>query len=377
MTTEMNRRDWLRKSALLTGGLAFLPAIWQQGKAATTGTSVLPGSDTSVLKARLFANENPFGPSDKVKQVIMDSMSASHQYGFNYLPDLKKQIAAYEGISEDCILLSPGSSPLLLAAAVFFSKNKSSIITCDPTFDSLPKEGEALQAQWVKVPLTTNYTFDLDGIKKSITNTTSLVYIVNPNNPTGTALDSSKLKAFCTEVSKRTPVFVDEAYIDYLPNPKDASVIANIKNGENVMVARTFSKIYGLAGMRIGYMVAQPAVIKTLANYNVEIIATPSIRAAIAAYQEQGFMNMVLDKTNASKNYLYGELKKMGYDYIPSVANFVMFPIKMDGKLFTDELMKRSVGARYWKFAGKDWCRVSIGKMDEMEAFVAAVKEVA
>src|SRR3954453_3377505 len=385
MSSEMNRREWLRKSALLTGGMAILPGVWQSLKAApeispastnaVTGIAFSPNKSIP-LKARLFANENPFGPSDKVKQVIMDSVATSYQYGFNYIKDLKKLIADYEGISEDHILLGAGSSPLLMAASIHFSKNGGSIVTCDPTFDSLPRDAEALRAKWVKVPLTADYTFNLDGLQKSMDGNTSLVYIVNPNNPTGTVLDSDKLKAFCTNVSKRIPVFVDEAYIDYLPNPQEATLINNIKKGDNIIVARTFSKIYGLAGMRIGYIVAQPAVIETLAKYNVEIVPTPSIKAAMAAYQDQDFMKGVIEKTNASRDYLFNALKSVGHDYIPSVTNFAMFPIAMEGKKFTDEMMNRGVAVRYWKFNNKEWCRVSIGRMDEMEAFISTLKEV-
>jgi histidinol-phosphate aminotransferase len=142
-------------------------------------------------------------------------------------------------------------------------------------------------------------------------------------------------------------------------------------------VARTFSKIYGLAGMRIGYIVAQPVMIETLSKYNVEIVPTPSIKAAMAAYQDRDFMKGVIEKTSASRDYLFGALKSAGYEYIPSVTNFAMFPIAMDGKQFVDEMMNRGVAVRYWKFNDKNWCRVSIGRMDEMEAFVSALKEVA
>ena len=225
------------------------------------------------------------------------------------------------------------------------------------------------------MPLAADYTFDLEGIQKNIDGNTSLVYIVNPNNPTGTVLDSDKLKAFCTNVLKRVPVFVDEAYIDYLPNPQEATLINNVKKGENLIVARTFSKIYGLAGMRVGYIVAQPAMIQTLAKYNVEIVPTPTIKAAMATYQDQDFMKMVIEKTNASRNYLFNALKSTGHTYIPSVTNFAMFPIPMDGQQFVNAMMKRSVAVRFWKFNNKEWCRVSIGRMDEMEAFVNALKE--
>ncbi len=382
MSYSINRREWLRKSALLTGSAALMPGFLQSLKAAPASITATPAAitfmpDTSQpMKARLIFNENPFGPSDKVKAVISDAISTCYQYAFKENDILKKMIADYEGVSTEHILLGAGSSPLLMAAAIHYSKNGGSVITCDPTFDSLPSEAEAMKGKWVKVPLTADYKFDLEGISKKIDSNTSLVYVVNPNNPTATIVDAAKLKAFCTETSKKVPVFVDEAYIDYLPDPQGTTTIENIKKGDNIIVARTFSKIYGLAGMRIGYIVAQPETIKSLSVYNLEILGTPSIKAAIAAYQDKEFMKMSLDKTLASKEYLYNVLKKEGYDYIPSSANFVMFPLSMEGKQFTEEMMKYGAGVRFWKFNNKEWCRVSIGRMDEMEVFANALKQV-
>ncbi len=382
MSNSINRRDWLRKSALLTGSVALSSSIWSSLQAApsmaTNEAASLTGMpDASLpMKARLIFNENPFGPSDKARQAMMDAMSISYQYDFTENDTLKKMIADYEGITPEHILLSAGSSPLLLAAAVHFTRSGGSVITCDPTFDSLPKSVEDIGGKWKKIPLTQDYKFDLDAISQRIDTTTSLIYIVNPNNPTATIVEADKLKTFCTAVSKNVPVFVDEAYIDYLPDPQATTTIANIKKGDNIIVSRTFSKIYGLAGMRIGYIVAQPQMIQTLAKYNVEVAPTLGLKAAIASYMDTNFMKTSFDKTMASKQYLYDVLKKERYDYIPSSANFVMFPIKMEGKQFTDEMLKRGAGVRFWKFNNKEWCRVSIGRMDEMQVFAAALKDV-
>jgi histidinol-phosphate aminotransferase len=146
----------------------------------------------------------------------------------------------------------------------------------------------------------------------------------------------------------------------------------------NIIIARTFSKIYGFAGLRMGYVVTQPDIIKKLTAYSEASmsISTTTLQAAIAGYQDREYMDGVLKKTVASKNFLYDLLKKEGYTYIPSSANFVLFPIKMDGKQFTDEMMKRGVGVRFWKFNNQDFCRISIGRMDEMEAFAAAFKQL-
>ncbi len=230
----------------------------------------------------------------------------------------------------------------------------------------------------MKVPLTSDFKLDLDAMEKLVDEKTSLVYLVNPNNPTGTVVDTAKLKAFVERVSKKTTIFIDEAYIDYMPDPTGATLIDSVKKGQNVIVARTFSKLYGFAGLRVGYMIAQPEMVKTLSAYTNGggSLSATSINAALVSYNDREFLDDALAKTNQSKNFLYEVLKKEGYTYIPSSTNFVMFPINMDGERFTGEMMKRGVGVRFWKFNNKNWCRVSIGKMNEMQAFAEAFKEL-
>ena len=387
MANQINRRNLIKSSAMLAGGITFfsnsvsglLAKSFNSFKRSLTVSDenvIPPTLPPSGLKARLLANENPFGPSAKAKKAIEAAMDTSYQYPFMYYGQLIDKIAAFEGVNKEQIFMDAGSSPLLLAAAMHFSKN-GTIITADPSYDDLPKKAADLGGKIVHVPLTADYKLDLDAMEKSIDSTTSLVYICNPNNPTATVLDAAKLKAFCERVSKKTPVFIDEAYIDYLPNPQAVTLIDAVKKGQNVIVARTFSKLYGFAGLRIGYVVAQPEMLKTLSKYtqgSMSISAT-TLMATIASYQDREFLDDALAKTMLSKKFLYETLKKEGYDYIPSSTNFVMFPLKMDGQKFTAEMMKRSVGVRFWKFNNKDWCRVSIGRMDEMQAFADAFKQ--
>ena len=393
MSNSINRRDLIKKGALLAGGLPFASSLLNglQARPAapfmdhSNAIQDLNASDSSYglqapqeLKARLFANENPFGPSAKAKQAIADAMSNSFQYPFLYTKELTEKIANFEGLSPNQILMGSGSSPLLMAAALCFSKPGGNIVTADPTYEDLPKKTQAFKEQWIKVPLTADYKHDLDAMEKSINANTGLVYICNPNNPTATVLDTEKLKSFCERVSKKVTVFIDEAYIDYLPDPQGTTLISSIKKGQNIIVARTFSKLYGFAGLRVGYIVAQPEMIKKLTDYTegpMSITAT-SVKAALAAYQDQDFLKTALEKTIASKNYLYEVLKKEGYEYVPSHTNFVIFPLKMESEKFVAEMLKRGVGVRSWKFNNKEWCRISIGRMEEMEAFAAAFKEI-
>lgn len=383
----MNRRNWLKNTALLTGGISMLPpALSRLQAAATPVLSSNRISDMTFaatmppeLKARLFANENPFGPSAKAKQAMIDCLGTSHQYQLKLAEELQAKICAYEGIDTKMLVSASGSSPLLLAAALALCAKGGNVITADPAYDDLPSRCEHLNAKWIKVPVTADYKHDLDAMEKAITADTKLVYICNPNNPTGTIVDIDKLKAFCERVSKKVPVFVDEAYIDYLPDPQATTLIDGVKKGQNIIVARTFSKVYGLAGIRMGYIVAQPEMISLLGNYTpnaMYCLSAPGLAAALASYQDKEYMQEVLKKTLASKQYLYDVLKAEGYSYIPSSANFVMFPLKMDGTRFAEEMMKRGVGLRNWKMNNAEWCRISIGRMDEMEAFATAFKEL-
>jgi histidinol-phosphate aminotransferase len=390
MKSTMTRRNWIKASALLSGGATFLSSALNTAEAKSNLTTLSPGkfkrdeeliADFPKLKARLFANENPFGPSAKAKKAIQDAMAYSYQYPFITLTDLKKKIAEYEGVKEEQVMLGAGSSPLLQGAAIYFShlNTGGNIITGDPSYDDLPSKAEVFNStKWVKVPLTKEHKLDLDAMEKAVNDKTSLVYICNPNNPTGTILDTAQLKAFCERVSKKVPVFIDEAYIDYLSDPKGSSMLDCVKKGQNIFVARTFSKLYGFAGLRVGYVIAQEDSIKKIEPYTSGwgSISATSAAAAVATYNDKEFLSDALKKTIASKEYLYSVLKKEGYEYIPSSTNFVMFPVNMNAERFTEEMMKRGVGVRPWQFAGKEWCRVSIGLMEEMQIFADAFKQI-
>lgn len=389
MSNTMNRRKLFKTGLLMAGGLSVAPTLLNKLVAAPVNTCSAPYEfltdkdaffKTPVeIKARLFANENPFGPSAKAKQAIGEALAQSYQYPFMFARELSQKIADFEGMKQENLLMAAGSSPLLLAAALAFSqKPGSNIVTGDPTYEDLPHKATLLKTQWKKIPLTADFKLDLDAMEKAVDGNTSMVYICNPNNPTATVLDTDKLKAFIDRVSARVTVFVDEAYIDYLDDPKAATTMGMVKAGKNVIVARTFSKLYGFAGLRVGYVFAQPDMIKTLSLYTEgpNSLSTTSLHAAMASYQDQEFMKDALQKTVASKKFLYDTLKKEGYDYVPSSTNFVLFPLKMDSLQFVEEMGKRGVAVRSWKFNQKEWCRISIGRMDEMQTFAAAFKEV-
>jgi len=391
MSNLLNRRNWIKSSAMMAGGIAFLSGAAEKLSAMPLAKKAANSADYEFLsehqvaamtppdlKARLNANENPFGPSPTAKKAIAEATDSCFRYPFSSTFILMNKIAAHEGVTTQNILLDAGSTPILGAAGTYYGRNGAEIISGETSYDDLPSHAARLGSKWTKVPLTADFKLDLDAMEAKVNSSTGLVYICNPNNPTATVVDTEKLRSFCERVSKKTMVFVDEAYIDYLPDPQGTTMIDLVKKGNNIIVARTFSKLYGFAGLRCGYIIAQPETVATLSKYTPGFmnLNALTVAAAAAAYQETDFLQDALKKTIASKEYLYSVLKKEGYTYIPSSANFVLFPIKMDGRKFSDEMGKRGVGVRFWKVNGKDYCRVSIGRMDEMEAFAAAFTQL-
>lgn len=389
INSNMNRRKWLRSGALLTGGLSLIPGAWNKLSAfapdANSEAINTCNTDRHIamnappeLKARLFANENPFGPGDRAKKALSDALAISYMYPFMNVRELGNKICATEGITELNLMMAAGSSPIILAAAMHFAKGGGNLITGETSYDDLPGKFKRFGGTVINVPLTADYKLDLDAMEKKIDGNTALIYICNPNNPTATVLDADKLRSFCQRVSAKVPIFVDEAYIDYLDDPKGQSMIDCVRKGSNLMVARTFSKLHGFAGLRVGYGIGLPNLVDKLDQYTAGdmCISATSASAALASYDDAEYLKSALQKTNASKEFLYSVLKQEGYEYIPSAANFVMFPLKMEGNRFTQEMMKRGVGIRNWRLNGKDWCRVSIGRMEEMKAFAEAFKQL-
>ncbi|KAA9353537.1 pyridoxal phosphate-dependent aminotransferase [Larkinella humicola] len=380
---SLNRREWLRSGLLAGVGLAAAPAAYCEpwlDKAAPAGV-LPPTAPKGALKARLSANENPYGPSPKALKAINEAASDGFLYPFSYGAQLQKMIADEEGVAPEQILLSAGSGALLHATALqyAYASPGSSVLSADPTYESLVRAAVMHGMTWDKVPLTSgSYDHNLEEMEKKVNDKTGLVYICNPNNPTGVTINPESLRAFVDRVSAKKPVFVDEAYIHYTGDPKKYTVIENIKKGQNVMVAKTFSKIYGMAGLRMGYMVGQPDTLKAISKWGggAGNLSMTTLRAALACYKDEEFIKYSLGKGLEAREFLYATLKQNGYTYLPSGTNFVLFPIRMKGDDFTKKMMENGVSVRQWKFDGQFWCRVSLGTMDQMKYFADALKVI-
>jgi len=400
----MKRRNWFKQAGALTLGATAVPALLQRAYAdpvareelyfelshefqASMAADALP---PTAIKARLSANENPWGLSPKTKEAVNASLEMANRYGGRAQGELYKVIAEKDGIpmptggdgnfrgpSNSMIKLGCGSSELLSASLMHFGQ-KGKILLADPCYISGNDDRYGIGMD--KVPLTKDHQYDLDAMAaKADPAIHSLVYICNPNNPTGNLLPADKLRAFIDQVSPKVPVLVDEAYIDYAKNPATDCMVDKVKEGKNVIILRTMSKLYAFAGMRLGYALAKPEHLAAIGKYTMNGfgLSVPTIMGAITAFKDTDNQKMVIEKTAESKAYTIDFLKKAGYEVIPSYANFMLFPIKMKGQELTAKLMNEGVAVRHWFFEGQPWCRVSIGTMEEMKAFTDAFAKVA
>ena len=390
-THTLSRRNWLRKATLASAGLATAPLALNAAPGLLPSSAsvkeILPslewehGLDAArpKLKARLLANENPWGPSPDTRLAIIEAAASGNRYQHEAARKLRTMLADYEGVPEDHILIAPGSSDVLEKMAIMHFMNGGNLVAADPAYMSLIKTAVAMKADWKKVRLTDDWAHDLDGMAKAVDKNTKMVYVCNPNNPTGTLTDFDKLRDFIRNVATEdTTVFVDEAYLEFLPDHMSKSMVSMIKEGKNVVVARTFSKVHGMAGLRIGYGVMLPSMLEkvnTIWRGNMSLCKT-SLMGAMASLQDTEFQKESVAGTAAARKQTMAGLKRLGFAPVPSHTSFMIFPIAMEGKPFLDAMLAKGIGVRAFDIFGKDYCRVSMGTSEEMDMFLAALEEV-
>ncbi len=374
MKTQLSRRDWFKSTVALSAGFALSTSMVDR-LMATPMSQAEENFFVKTLsgKVRLNANENPYGPSEKAKQAVINILSEANRYPFNALKDLKEILAKKEGVTPEYIHVGAGSSDLLCQAGTAFGIEGGRILSGYPTFDLMMAYAKVFNATWDKVDMNTKLEYDYDAVASAIKSDTKLIFICNPNNPTGTLVDWNKVRSFCEDVSKKVPVYSDEAYLELLEPAQQTSMVELVKKDMNVMVSRTFSKVYGLAGLRIGYMVAKPDLIKKVSQYGGDFpFSQTAIAAAKASLGDETFMAMVRNKNNTARKVLTDYLDQHKVAYGKSVTNFVFFPAMKDGKTILSKMEERGYLMRIWDYQGKEWCRVSVGTEDEMKGFVKA-----
>jgi histidinol-phosphate aminotransferase len=377
---ETSRRGLLRGFGLASVGVAALaagcsPAATQADAAPAPAT---PEVDKSV--AIMGANESPFGPSPKAVEAMVAKAALTARYADAEGEDLKKQIAAIEGVAPEQIFLANGSSPILAAfGEMIAKKGDGQLVTSVATYEGVPRAAGQYGAEVIMTPLTAEFGIDLDAMAGKVSKKTTATYVCNPNNPTGNMVDPVKLKAFAIEASKTAPCFIDEAYLDLCDDYAGNVMTGLVRDGHNVVICRTFSKIYGMAGQRLGYGIAAPELAREMAMATrMGGVNHLGIVAAMASLADKEFVPTMRPKFKAGRERLYNLVKGMGRPIASNPqASFVFFDVGMPSKTFAEKMMAEGVRVVGRSWAQYDnWTRICVGDDWEMDRCETALKKV-
>ncbi len=326
---------------------------------------------------KLSSNENPFGPSPKALKAIAKETKKLQTYPDQKATLLRQALAKKHKVFPENIICGNGLDDILQIIAATYLNAGDEVIISKNTFSVYELVSRIFEGSLVLVHLR-DCKIDLAAIAKMITGKTKIIFLTNPNNPTGTIFTVDEFAAFLQQVPERVLVVVDEAYVDFVTNPAFPDSLKYVKNGRNIFVLRTFSKYYGLAGLRIGYAVAENELIapmlKVKMPFNVNRLAQVG---AMAALKDAAFLKKTYKNNLEGKNYLYKEFDKLGLEYKKTEANFVFINIKQSADEFCQRLLKLGVSIRpLTSFGLPEAIRVSIGIKEQNKKFVAILKKL-
>jgi histidinol-phosphate aminotransferase len=379
-TIAISRR---RFAQLLGAGAACAAAKPVLSLAKTTAPAVPQAPATGIV--RLSSNENPYGPAAKALKAMNDSFGLACRYPDEHAESLTEALARMNNINREQILIGDGSGEILKICAEAFTgpatKNGKSqsgsgtLVVADPTFEAILHHANVNGAEVVKVPLNSTYGHDLPRMMDAARD--GLIYICNPNNPTASITPKNELREFIEKAPAKTMILVDEAYFHYADSSDYESVITLVKDHPNLLVARTVSKVYGMAGLRCGYCVAQPQMIEQLRPHqpwdSVNIMA---LAAATASLNDPDQVTNGQRLNRETRMFVTRELEGMGYKQIPSHANFIMVDVRRPVVPLIQGFKQRGVEVGRLFPAMPKYIRVTIGKKSEMESFLVAFKQV-
>ena len=323
------------------------------------------------------SNENPYGPSPKALEAITESERVACRYPDAAYSRVKEAVARVHGVEPENVALGCGSNEILRAADEAFLGPDEGVVVAEPTFEAVLAYSEVLHTHAVKVPLTRDFRHDLPRMAEACASRTGVVYLCNPNNPTGTIVTREEMAEFFARVPATTVIVVDEAYAHFAENPKYASAVEWMGEQPNIVMARTFSKVYGLAGMRLGYAVGSKENIQLIRgclthdNGNAAVLD-----AALASLADPDHVPRCRKLIVDTRQWLAEQLGKQGHRTIPSEANFMMVDVGGDVQPVIEKLRDRNifVGRKFPSLG--NWLRVTIGTRPEMETFLAALNEI-
>src|SRR5436305_4022069 len=325
---------------------------------------------------RLSANENPYGPCPKALEAITNSFGLACRYPDEHNNLLIDKLAKLNGVNHDQILLGDGSGEILkLCAETFTGPQNGKLVAADPTFEAILNNASANRAEVVKMPLTSTFAHDLPKMLAAAKG--GLIYVCNPNNPTASITPKDELGDFIAKTPHETMILVDEAYFHFADSPDYESVIPLVKDYPNLIVSRTFSKIYGMAGLRCGYCVAHRETVERMRrNQMWDSVNCMALAAATASLDDADHVPNGQRLNREAKQFTTSELDKMGYKQIPSQANFIMFDCKRPVVPLIQAMKQHNVHVGRLFPALPNHMRLTIGKKSEMEIFLSTFQQV-
>jgi len=350
-----------------------------------------PGHDIVALRKKyadqffveLGSNENTYGPSPRAREVILDNLHALHRYPDPLGAGLKKAIAAKHSIKPEHILLGNGSHELLMMIAQVFSGPETQVIASQYGFAVYALAAQAAGAELVIAQALSHDAeqsrgHDLTALSAAINNKTRLIYLANPNNPTGTWFSSTAFADFMANVPANVLVVVDEAYLEFVTAPDLQSALALLDRYENLIVARTFSKAYGLAGLRVGYILAHPECVAVMErvreSFNVNLLGLASSEAALA---DEAHLQWVIEKNAAERDWLTTQFKQRGLKCSPSQTNFILVDFLKDSAGIEAKCVTKALVLRPMRGYGLPNClRITVGNRDENRQLLKILDEV-
>ena len=330
---------------------------------------------TDVIK--LASNENPLGPSPRALEALTAAAAGVALYPEGSAPALRRAVSQAVGMPEDTLVFGNGSDEVLHLLAVTFLQPGDEIVQGAPSFSMYEIYATQCNAVSIKVPLR-DFTHDLDAMADAITDKTRMVFIANPNNPTGTLVRREAVARFLDRIPRDVLVVLDEAYDEYVSDPEKPDLRSLVLEGRNIVILHTFSKAYGLAGLRVGYGIMRPETAALLnrvrSPFNVNL---PAQAAATAALADEEHVTRTVALNAEGRDYFYAEFERMGLDYVPSEGNFVLVDVGRDARAVFEALQHRGVIIRSAHGMGlPHHIRVTTGTMPQNQRFIAALKEV-
>lgn len=367
-----NRRLWLKKIGIGVAGIGL--SNFNSFASPLVSENLINSFENDTNLIFLRSNENPYGPSPLARKAFAENVNISNRYNWDIETQIISAIALKNNVKEGNILLGAGSTEILDLVAKFISLDKGNYIIADPSYDYWTVTLDNFGLTKNKVPLTADKKINLKAMLEAVNQNTKLVYICNPNNPTGTICEREALVEFIGKISQNTIVLIDEAYLEFT---KQQSLSNIINDHKNIIIAKTFSKIYGLAGARIGYAIASKTIIDNLANLQSNTnnsVSVLSKLAAIASLKDDKFISSCYSLNENARQYTISELKKLNCECISSNTNFIYFSLAKYNKDYFKQLENNNIqGGRIYEEQGK-WTRITVGKMDEMKKFIKAIQ---